>query len=176
MSLPKNMLITGMPKVGKTTLIKELTMPYIARVGGFYTEEFCRGGVRQGFKIKTFNGEEGVLAQKGMKTKYKVSKYNVDIKALDNIGVKSMEDALAGKEMIVIDEIGSMEIISDEFRKVLFRCLESDKYVLASVRYKSHPFTDEIKKVEDKEVFLLSKNNYFETKDKIKEWMHNIFK
>ncbi len=51
--IPPNILITGPPRVGKTTLIKrlfeELTHHHPV---GFYTEEIREGGIRKGFRSK----------------------------------------------------------------------------------------------------------------------------
>ncbi len=42
----KNILITGRPRVGKTTLIKHFAKQLGGRAGGFYTEEIPGPGVR----------------------------------------------------------------------------------------------------------------------------------
>ena len=81
----KNVFITGNPGCGKTTLIKEITLPYIEKVGGFYTEEIREGSSRLGFKLHTFIGESGIMALKGMKSQYKLNKYGIDIEIIDKI-------------------------------------------------------------------------------------------
>jgi len=169
--MKKNLFITGTPNTGKTTLIKEVCLPWLDDIGGFYTQELREKGERLGFILKTFSGEEIVFAKKGFKSKYRVGKYGVDIKALEKVGVKAMEDALNDKKVIVIDEIGLMEISSDKFRAVLVQCLNSPKKVLATIRFRAQPFTDEIKKMAETEVMYLSRENYLEVKDKIRKWL-----
>jgi len=171
---PKNLFLTSNPGVGKTTLIKEVCLPFMKEVGGFYTEEIREDGKRLGFKIKTFSGEEGILAQKGMKSQYKLNKYGIDIKTIENLGVKSIKDALKNKKVVVIDEIGSMECISSLFREVIVECLNSEKNVLATIRYRSQPFTDEVKQFPDTEVLFLTRENYYDIKMRVKKWLENI--
>ena len=57
-----NILLSGAPGIGKTTLVKK-TLDYIKiKAGGFYTQEIKKGGRRLGFEIVTLDGEKAVLA------------------------------------------------------------------------------------------------------------------
>lgn len=58
----KNLLITGRPGSGKTTLIERLLQSFTAGAGGFLTREIRERGVRRGFRIETLDGESDVLA------------------------------------------------------------------------------------------------------------------
>jgi nucleoside-triphosphatase len=170
----KNLFITGKPASGKTTLIKETCLPLVGKAGGFYTDEITEGGARLGFILKTFDGRQGVLAKKGMKSAYRLNKYGIDVGVLENIGADSLLKALKTNELIVIDEIGSMEIISELFRKTLLECLNSDKKILATVRYNAQPFTDEIKKLANTSILVLSRENYIGTKKEVKNWLKEL--
>ena len=112
-----------------------------------------------------------MLAKKGMKSLLKLNKYGVDPEVLEGLGAEALRKALKSKELIVIDEIGSMEIMSGVFREALMECLNSDKKVLATVRYNAQPFTDEIKKMGNTSLFTLSRENYLEVKKKVKGWI-----
>jgi len=169
----KNLFITGKPASGKTTLIREAILPHIGRCGGFYTEEILEGSQRAGFLLKTLDGKEGVLAKKGMSSEIKLNKYGIDVNVLENLGVAALKDAIANKEIIVIDEVGSMEIFSDAFRKALLECLSSQKRVIASIRHNSQPFTDEVKRMDNTAMLYLSRENYVEVKSAVKEWLNN---
>lgn len=167
----KNMFITGSVGIGKTTLIKEVTFPCRSDCGGFYTEEIREDGHRQGFSLHTFDGNAGILAWKGKKSPHRLGKYGVDLSVLESIGVGAINDALEHKKIIVIDEIGSMEMMSKVFHESFLKCLVSDKPVLATIRLRAQPFSKDIQRLESKEVIVLTKENFIRTKMRIKEWI-----
>ncbi len=167
----KNIFITGKPGSGKTTLIKEACLPFLPQVGGFYTEEIREGTKRMGFRLKTFDGREGVLARKGMKSAYKLDKYGVNLEVLEGIGICSMRNALQEKRVIVIDEVGSMEILSDAFRAALMECLLSPRKVLATIRYNAQPFTDEVKKMGETTLLTVSRDDFVQRKAQLRAWL-----
>jgi nucleoside-triphosphatase len=76
-------LLTGRPGCGKTTLIKRIASKLGRAAGGFYTEEIRRGRTRVGFKLVTLDGDEAVLAHVDFKTSERVSKYGLDLSALE---------------------------------------------------------------------------------------------
>ncbi|MBC7074028.1 AAA family ATPase, partial [Candidatus Parcubacteria bacterium] len=84
----KNFLITGPPGSGKTTLLKELIKELKIRARGFYTEEIRENTRRVGFKIITLENKEGILAHYKFKSSILVSKYRVNLRDLEEIGVK----------------------------------------------------------------------------------------
>jgi nucleoside-triphosphatase len=57
---------------------------------GFYTSEIRKGKERVGFEIISLDGKRGILAHKDLKSKFKVSKYGVNIEDLDRIGTESI--------------------------------------------------------------------------------------
>ena len=103
-------LLTGRPGCGKTTLIKRVVNELALSAGGFYTEEIRQGGQRVGFKIITLDGEETVLAHVDFNTKQRVGKYEIDRHALESIGIEAICIAVQARQLVVIDEIGPMEI------------------------------------------------------------------
>ena len=62
-----NILLTGKPGVGKTTLIQKLVKALKRPARGFFTVEMREGGRRVGFKLVTLDGREGVLAHENIK-------------------------------------------------------------------------------------------------------------
>ena len=59
--------------------------------------------------------------------------------------IPGLKNAAAEADLIVIDEIGKMELFSEKFRAAVMACLYSDVPVVATVMSHPHPFTDEIK-------------------------------
>jgi nucleoside-triphosphatase len=141
----KAILLTGPPGCGKTTLIRRIVDAFHEPVGGFYTQEIREQGVRKGFEIITLDGHQGVLAHVDIRSSKRVSKYGVDLSVLDTVGVGAIEDAVAEQSLVVIDEIGPMEMMSDRFRQAVLHALQSDAPVLGTIARRSTPFTDQVK-------------------------------
>lgn len=135
-------------------------------------EEITEENMRMGFLLKTLDGKEGVLAKKGMKSRHKLNKYGIDLEVLESSGIQAVLVALKENKIIVIDEIGTMEVISEKFRQALIESLNSSSRVLATIRHNSQPFTDEIKKMTDTQILHLTRENYHELKGQILEWIH----
>jgi nucleoside-triphosphatase len=138
-------LLTGRPGFGKTTLIKRVVNNLPWPVGGFYTEEIRERAGRVGFKLVTLDGEEVVFAHVDLKTPEQVRKYRLDLSALERIGVGTVRQAVQTRRLVVIDEIGPMEIRSPIFREAVNEALDSEVPVLATIFARSLPFTDVIK-------------------------------
>ena len=80
----KNLLVTGLPGVGKTTLIKKLSEALKDfHPVGFYTEEIREEEKRKGFELISLEGKRGLLSHKEIRSPYKVGQYNVDIKSFE---------------------------------------------------------------------------------------------
>ncbi len=163
----KNIFLTGLPCTGKTSLIKEIVKELKGKQGGFYTSEIKEKNKRIGFKIENFNGKSGVLAHVDFKSPYRISKYGVNLKDLNEIGTDSIEKAMRESEFIVVDEIGKMELLSPRFKKVVLNALETNKKIIGTIKLKYDYFTTEIKKRKDTQIFELTKTNREEIKRKI---------
>ncbi len=143
--MTEKVLLTGRPGCGKTTLIKRVVNDLARRAGGFYTEEIREGRTRAGFKIVTLDGEEAVFAHVDLKTPEHVGKYGLDLSALERIGVGAVHQALQARRLVVIDEIGPMEILSLIFRDAVNEALDSEVPLLATIFARPLPFTEAIK-------------------------------
>jgi nucleoside-triphosphatase len=147
--MTKKLLLTGRPGCGKTTLIKHVVNKMERSAGGFYTEEMRERGQRVGFKIVTLNGEEAVLAHVDFKTPQRIGKYGLDLSLLETVGIGAVRTAVHSRQIVVIDEIGPMEIRSVNFRDVVNEAVDSGAPILATITARSLPFTDAIKKRPD---------------------------
>jgi len=138
-------LITGRPASGKTTLVKRVVKNLQLPVGGFYTEEIREGRERVGFKIITTEGEEAVLAHVNFKTSQRVGKYGLDLAALET-GVAAVRAATGARKLVVIDEIGPMEIRSAAFCNIVTDAFDSRVRILATITARPFPFTNTLKR------------------------------
>lgn len=164
-------LLTGKPGTGKTTVIKQAVAGQGIKAGGFYTEEIRTAGVRQGFRIITLDGHDAVLAHTDNTSRYRVSKYGVDLASLDNTGVAAIERAITDSDLIVIDEIGKMELFSPRFKEAVLKAIDSDKKVLGTVMLNPHPFADQIKRQPGVKVVELTRTNHQQVLTEITDWL-----
>ena len=154
-----NVLICGPPGVGKTTLVKKVLENINLKAGGFYTEEIRERSNRVGFKIISLDNQEGILAHISIKGAKRAGRYGVNIYDLENIGVISLGQALRDEDLILIDEIGKMEVFSEEFKEKVLDCLSSNKIVLATISTVGDKFISNIKRRDDIILFKLTKEN-----------------
>jgi len=166
----KNILICGPPGVGKTTLVKKILESINLRAGGFYTEEIKENNRRVGFKIISLDNQEGILAHISIKNSRRVGRYGVNIYDLENIGVKCLNQALKDDDLILIDEIGKMEVFSEEFKEKVLDCLNSEKFVLATIGIGGDKFISKIK--ERKDIVLFTTN--IENRDRLKDRISSL--
>jgi len=153
-----NVLLTGRPGIGKTTLIKKLIEASSLSKGGFYTEEVREQAQRVGFSLTTLDGKESVLAHIKIKSPYRVGRYGVDIDTFEAIGVESIRKAISTNELIIIDEIGRMELFSRKFREVVLEALKTRR-VIATIKKGKGGFIDEIKSRKDVRVLEVNLEN-----------------
>ncbi len=153
-----NILVTGFPRVGKTTLIKELLKKTTKKYAGFYTEEIKNQNERRsGFRVVALSSsEEGILAHVNTKSNIRVGKYGVDLKDFERIAIPEMgKDA----ELIIIDEIGKMELFSKKFKEQLLNCIEKGNVIATITKKGGGIFVENIKNREDVELIELTKDN-----------------
>lgn len=161
--MKKVFLLTGMPGSGKTTAIRKIVSRLSCEVGGFYTEEIRESGSRTGFRLITLDGRQGVLAHVNIRQVPHISRYGVDLAVLDDIGVDCLTRAIEDMDVVVIDEIGPMELLSKNFRRVVLRALESDVVVLGSIVKRRTSYTDVIKEHPNVHVIEITKTNHDKT-------------
>jgi nucleoside-triphosphatase len=157
--IKKNLLITGLSGVGKTTLIKKLSEALKSlHPVGFYTEEIREERVRKGFELISLNGRRGILSHKNIRTPFKVGQYKVDIKSFEDFLV-TIPFFNPITRLIIIDEIGKMECFSDQFKKLLKEVLDSEKWVIATIASKAGGLIAEVKERQDIKLFKITKEN-----------------
>ena len=155
--LQKNILFTGPPRCGKSTVIEEIVGQLKSPSTGFFTREIREGGRRVGFSINTLDGKQGVLAHQNIKGRYRVGKYGVNLEDIDQIAVPSMVPA-SEKVVVVIDEIGKMECFSEEFNRIISTALDSEKTFIATIALKGRGLIAKIMQRTDIRLFEVRRN------------------
>ena len=165
-------LLTGRPGTGKTSLIKQAVAKMGSRAGGFYTEEIRSQGVREGFRLVTLDGQSTILAHVDIRSPYRVSKYGVDIDGLDLIGVSALQKAAKQCDLVVIDEIGKMELFSANFREVILQIIDSGKRVLGTIMLSPNPWADAIKRQPQVNLITVTRDNYQQVLEGLLHWLN----
>jgi nucleoside-triphosphatase len=169
--LVQALLLTGAPGSGKTTIVHKSISATKTRAGGFYTREIREGRTRLGFEIVTLDGSRAVLAHVDIRGPQRVGKYVVNVANLDEIAVPAMCRAVHACDIVVVDEIGKMELLSPAFREALLEVLNSGKRVLGTITLHQHPLADQVRQDPRVEVLFVSKANRDQVFDKVIDWL-----
>ena len=164
-------LLTGKPGTGKTSLIKQAVAGIRGKAGGFYTEEIRSGGARLGFKLVTLDGETAILSHVNIHSPYRLSKYGVDIDNLDRVGVSALYKAAEECDLVIIDEIGKMELFSANFREVVLQIIDSGKRVLGTIMLSANPWADAIKRRPQVNLVVVTRANYHQVLEELLCWL-----
>ena len=180
--MAKHLLLTGAPGVGKTTLCKHVATTlcerYPNQIKGFYTEEVRskdqpRKSCRIGFDIVSVDNKtraslarahpEGVQARGP-----KVSKYTVDVNSFEQNALPLLVYSGSEINIIVVDEIGKMELFSHRFKAQVMKLFESDLvYLLCTVPVQSIPFVNSLKNRTNVEVIEVTRENRDDMVDRL---------
>jgi len=166
-------LLTGQPGTGKTSLIKQAASGMKGKAGGFYTEEIRSQGVRQGFRLVTLEGQSTVLSHINFQSPHRVGKYGVDVESLDRVGVAALDKAMRECDLVVIDEIGKMELLSARFREAVSNILNSGKRLLGTIMLNPHPYADAIKRQPQVNLITLTRTNQQPVLEELRDWLRD---
>jgi nucleoside-triphosphatase len=154
----KCFLLTGKPRIGKSTAIKRI----IHRIGteyfgGFYTEEIRNFANRTGFNCVTLSGESVCFASIDSSSTLRVGRYGIDIDAFENIALQAVRQSLSTKRITVIDEIGFMQMLSFPFREMIHEIFARQQHtILGAICLDSHPVIDQIKELHGVKLYYLN--------------------
>ncbi len=164
-------LLTGTPGTGKTSLIKQAIAGMKGKAGGFYTEEIRAKGARQGFRLVTLDGEDAILAHVDTHSQYRVGKYGVNVDGMERVGVPALHKALRQCDLVVVDEIGKMELFSANFRTAVSQIIDSGKRMLGTVTLNPHPWADAIKRHPQVNLITVTRANHGQVLTELLRWI-----
>lgn len=156
--------VTGPPRIGKTTIVLKTanflkTMGF--NVGGMVSREVCERGTRVGFEIVDLSTERtGWLAHVDQPEGPQVGKYRVNLKDLDRVGTNSIRKAVCSAQIVVVDELGPMELQSSAFKEAMSKAMNNNKPVLGVIHQSARdPLIDGLRKRKDVEILKTTYGN-----------------
>ncbi len=146
--------ITGLPGAGKTHALRrvvDMLEKEGIKVGGMITEAIEEKGQKVGFMVQDLlTKKQAVLAHINMTSEVRFMEYGIDINVLDSIGVEAIRNSVTMADVIVIDEVGKLEVESDEFVKAVKEALDADKPLILTLHKKSrNPLLQDIRRRDD---------------------------
>ncbi len=166
---PHVLLLTGSPGVGKTTALRTVAAGLgRRRLSGFYTEEIRHRGERRGFRAVTFDGRTATMAHVSVRSPARVGKYGVDVAVVDELA----RSALApGGDVYLVDEIGKMECLSQEFVAAMRALLDAGPPVVATVALRGDGLIAEVKRRPDVETWEVTRANRDDIPRRVRGWL-----
>jgi nucleoside-triphosphatase len=175
--MASHILITGLPGVGKTTLIRELAKRLAEfRPAGFYTEEIRdEQGIREGFWLVTLCGHQLVLSHVHQPGPYRVGRYGVDVEGFECLLEElDLRDSLA--PLIIIDEIGKMECFSRRFVDIVTLLIEGPKTLVATIGLKGEGFIREVKRRPGCRLLTVTRENRNRLPEELVSELRNVWR
>jgi nucleoside-triphosphatase len=156
----KVVLLTGEPRVGKTTALKKI----IEKIGksnciGFYTEEIRNEFDRVGFDCVSLDGRRKRIADINSHSSIRMGRYRIDIEAFEDIALQVISRSSSSDKVIIIDEIGPMQLLSTKFKEEINNIVTGSNCVIGTIFYGKHPYVDEIKKISGINIFTITSEN-----------------
>lgn len=164
-------IIRGRPGSGKSTaamIVKRKLEELGIKVGGIRTPEVRFKGRRLGFEVENLlTGERALFASIDYEGGPRVSRYGIRLDVFEKIAIPALVDAVRNCDVIVVDEIGKMELLSPEFVKRVREIWLSERAALGTAPISKIRFIEEISSLS--EVILIKRGEASEVADELTE-------
>lgn len=155
----RHLLLTGLPGVGKTTIITQLSHALTAyHPDGFFTQEIRENGIRKGFEVVTLDGHHQLLSHVTLPGPFRVGRYGVDLASFEKL-LETIDLRNSSSQVVILDEIGKMECLSQRFIQEVEALLDSSKMVIATVALKGGGFPAKVRSRSDCQIVNVTLQN-----------------
>jgi len=100
-----------------------------------------------------------------------IRRYGVDIDSLDRVGVSALHKAAQQCDLVVIDEIGKMELFSANFRRAVSQMIDSGKRILGTIMLSPNPWANAIKRQPQVNLVTVTRTNHQDVLEELRHWL-----
>ena len=155
----RHLLLTGLPGIGKTTVITQLSHALTAyHPDGLFTREIRENGIRKGFEVVTLDGHHQLLSHVTLPGPFRVGRYGVDLAGFEKL-LETIDLRNSSSQVVILDEIGKMECLSQRFIQEVETLLDSSKMVIATVALKGGGFPAKVRSRSDCQIVNVTLQN-----------------
>ncbi len=140
-----NLFFYGPIGAGKSTLIRDALLPHLDKAGGFYVQRIITDGRCSAFRLcKTEDAasyilEKEVESQAGLDSLFLKSnidqQWQFDPRVFETAGVDCIQQSLQrGKKLLVMDELGGVELQCPVFMETVRQVLQSPTPVIGVLK------------------------------------------
>jgi nucleoside-triphosphatase len=167
----KNLFLEGNAGVGKSRLIQEILLPYLPRVGGFFVQRIFIGDRYVAFKLNPVEEAKEYQLNKYVTSLHEVDnlflysdnqgKWYRNPEVFENSGIAYLKKSMVEKkDLILLDELGGIELNCTAFMKVVLEVLDGDIPVLGVLKSRRNAEKLEVK-LADKNESVESRVSFF---------------
>jgi nucleoside-triphosphatase len=122
----KNLFLISKRWPGRLHVVHRL-LPHLKNFSleGLYTEDIIEQRRRVGYRVVKLNGKSRILAKEDFPFPKRVGRFYVDMQTLEEFINPTIENALKHADILLLGQIGRIEILSPQFRKLILDVLDS---------------------------------------------------
>lgn len=167
-----NILLTGLPGVGKSTLFEKVLKAYKSPMRGLLTREIRLGADtgRLGFQMGSLRKKRrpgtgfvfygNVIAHVNYSKERAVSRYGVDVAAINALCTSYLNQNSKPGTLLYADEIAQMQLFSSNFPLLVIKYLDAPNTAIMTLSAVFHnSLTDEIRKRKDVMIIEVTPQN-----------------
>ncbi|MCL2711828.1 MAG: NTPase [Methanomassiliicoccaceae archaeon] len=156
--------ITGLPGAGKTkTLLRviEMLSTEELKIGGMINQPIMDGRRKVGFAVCDIVSKENqIFAHIDIESRIMEGKMGVDLPKFESIAVGAIRNACELCDVIVIDEVGKVEVESQPFIDAVKFALDVGKPMILTLHKKSrNPLLQDIRRRDDVRILEVTPTN-----------------